>query len=122
MAHTVENCVGIGNFPGASSIMRLLAISSYFWRQGTLQPKQSGIFMILMCWISLFRNTAYGHSILVRGICVSTRFPSDVMWSLPMSLIAKFMGPIWDRQDPSGPMNLAIWGAAHWRHILREQQ
>ena len=30
-------------------------------------------------------------------------------------LITRFMGPIWDRQDPGGPhvgpMNLAIWDA-----------
>ena len=32
---------------------------------------------------------------------------------IKLSLIARFMGPIWGRQDPGGhhigPMNLAIW-------------
>ena len=48
---------------------------------------------------------------------MAVRPSAPMTLSLKITLIARFMGPIWGRQDPGGPhvgpMNLAIW-VAHW--------
>ena len=67
----------------------------------------------------------WGSKCFQNFACLQTRYITFVNFSWKASLIARFMGPIWGRQDPCGPhvgpMNFAIWDITQTGniHILR---
>ena len=73
------------------------------------------------------------HHVLVDCSADCERDPMDIRGAsknkgcfMVTSLIARFMGPIWGRQDPGGPhvgpMNFAVWSMRSMREICNAME
>ena len=109
---------------------------SWNGRQAIIWTNGGAVYWCICMYTSPSLNELIIYSIISRHGMTRTHYPTYIInimtadgldmhgtkESTPMApLIAKFMGPIWGRQDPGGshvgPMNLAIWD---YRLVLLE--